>query len=143
MKNYRKYLLFKNLLCLCQIQTPARLVFLSFFYLEHMGRCCKIDMFSGLSKSMQSFLSTDLGPAIRYMFLYLDCSNLIKWLFLKFFWNSLNGEKPCHKFTRKRILFYKIIQIVRALWLAIKPFYISVCKHGFRSSFISYFIKEM
>ena len=29
---------------------------------------------------------------------------------------------------------YKIIQIVRALWLAIKPFYMSVCKHGFRSS---------
>ena len=40
-------------------------------------------------------------------------------------------------------LIYKIIQIVRALWLAIKPFYMSVCKHGFRSSFISYFIKEM
>ena len=39
--------------------------------------------------------------------------------------------------------YYKIIQIVRALWLAIKPFYMSVCKHGFRSSFISYFIKEM
>ena len=37
------------------------------------------------------------------------------------------------------IKFYKIIQIVRALWLAIKPFYMSVCKHGFRSSFISYF----
>ena len=34
---------------------------------------------------------------------------------------------------------YKIIQIVRALWLAIKPFYMSVCKHGFRSSFISWF----
>ena len=33
---------------------------------------------------------------------------------------------------------YKIIQIVRALWLAIKPFYMSVCQHGFRSSFISY-----
>ena len=30
-----------------------------------------------------------------------------------------------------------------ALWLAIKPFYMSVCKHGFRSSFISYFIEEM
>ena len=27
------------------------------------------------------------------------------------------------------------------LWLAIKPFYMSVCKHGFRSSFITYFIK--
>ena len=40
-------------------------------------------------------------------------------------------------------VFYKIIQIVRALWLAIKPFYMSVCKHGFRSSFISYFIKEI
>ena len=40
-------------------------------------------------------------------------------------------------------LIYKIIQIVRALWLAIKPFYMSVCKHGFRSSFISCFIKEM
>ena len=33
--------------------------------------------------------------------------------------------------------FYKIIQIVSALWLAIKPFNMSVCKHGFRSSFIS------
>ena len=32
---------------------------------------------------------------------------------------------------------------MRALWLAIKPFYMSVCKHGFRSSFISYFIKQM
>ena len=32
---------------------------------------------------------------------------------------------------------------MRALWLAIKPFYMSVCKHGFRSSFIRYFIKEM
>ena len=41
------------------------------------------------------------------------------------------------------ISFHKIIQIVRALWLAIKPFCMSVCKHGFRSSFISYFIKEM
>ena len=40
-------------------------------------------------------------------------------------------------------IYYKIIQMVRALWLAIKPFYMSVCKHGFRSSFISYFIKEM
>ena len=40
-------------------------------------------------------------------------------------------------------LCYKIIQIVRALWLAIQPFYMSVCKHGFRSYFISYFIKEM
>ena len=29
------------------------------------------------------------------------------------------------------------------LWLAIKPFYMSVCKHGFRSSSISYFIEEM
>ena len=34
-------------------------------------------------------------------------------------------------------VFYKIIQLVRALWLAIKPFYTSVCKHGFRSSFAS------
>ena len=32
--------------------------------------------------------------------------------------------------------YYKIIQIVGALWLAIKTFYTSVCKHGFRSSFI-------
>ena len=39
--------------------------------------------------------------------------------------------------------YYKIIQIVRALWLAIKPFYMSLCKYGFRSSLISYFIKEM
>ena len=46
-------------------------------------------------------------------------------------------------FPRLTIRLYKIIQIVRALWLAIKPFYMSVCKHDFRSSFISYFIKEM
>ena len=39
--------------------------------------------------------------------------------------------------------YYKIIQILRALWLTIKPFYMSVCTHGFRSSLISYFIKEM
>ena len=39
--------------------------------------------------------------------------------------------------------YYKIIQILRALGLAIKPFYMSVCTHGFRSSLISYFIKEM
>ena len=36
------------------------------------------------------------------------------------------------------MFFYKIIQIVHALRLAIKPFYMSVCKHGFCSSFISY-----
>ena len=41
------------------------------------------------------------------------------------------------------MILYKIIQIVRALWLAIKPFYMSVCKHSFRSSSISYFIKEI
>ena len=40
-------------------------------------------------------------------------------------------------------ILYKIIQIVHTLWLAIKPFYMSVCKHGFHSSFISYFLKEM
>ena len=34
--------------------------------------------------------------------------------------------------------FYKIIQIVCTLWLAIKPFYMSICKHSFRSSFISW-----
>ena len=34
------------------------------------------------------------------------------------------------------------MQIVRALWLAIKPFYMSVGEHGFCSSFISYFIKD-
>ena len=28
---------------------------------------------------------------------------------------------------------YKIIQIVRTLWLAIKPFYMNVCKHGFHT----------
>ena len=51
----------------------------------------------------------------------------------------------CLPNVRKNIfmmLFYKIIQIVHALWLAIKQFYMSVCKHGFRSSFISYFIKD-
>ena len=52
-------------------------------------------------------------------------------------WQSRDVEQAKNK------LYYKIIQIVRALWLAIKPFYMSVCKHGFRFSFISYFIKEM
>ena len=33
----------------------------------------------------------------------------------------------------QNIEFYKIFQIVRALWLAIKPFYMSVCKHGFHT----------
>ena len=33
---------------------------------------------------------------------------------------------------------YKIIQIVCTLWLAIKPFYMSVCKHSFCSSFINW-----
>ena len=34
--------------------------------------------------------------------------------------------------------FYKIIQIVCVLWLAIKPFYMCVCKHSFHFSFISW-----
>ena len=38
-------------------------------------------------------------------------------------------------------VFYKIIQIVRALWLVIKLFYMGVCKHGFRSSFISFLFR--
>ena len=38
-----------------------------------------------------------------------------------------NDSKEC------KITIYKIIQIVRALWLAIKPFYMSVCKHGFHT----------
>ena len=33
-------------------------------------------------------------------------------------------------------MYYKIIQIVRALWLAIKPFYMSVCKHGNHFTFL-------
>ena len=53
-----------------------------------------------------------------------------------YFWSTIKGSGLLKEF-------YKIIQIVRALWLAIKPFYMSVCKHDFRSSFISYFIKEM
>ena len=66
------------------------------------------------------------------------------------FLSDLRGRKErIHKLfigltSRKNdIHFYKIIQIVRALLLAKKPFYMSVCKHGFRSSFISYIIKEM
>ena len=54
-----------------------------------------------------------------------------------FFQRYPKNKEVCNKAV------YKIIQIVCALWLAIKPFYMSVCKHGFRSSFISYFIKEM
>ena len=45
--------------------------------------------------------------------------------------------------VKSYMFIYKIIQIVCTLWLAIKPFYMSLCKHGFRSSFIGYFIKEM
>ena len=33
------------------------------------------------------------------------------------------------------MIFYRIIQIVCALWLAIKPFYMSVCKHGFHTEY--------
>ena len=54
------------------------------------------------------------------------------------------GTLYSHDINERFLFNYcNIIQIVRALWLAIKPFYMSVCKHGFRSSFISYFIKEM
>ena len=56
---------------------------------------------------------------------------------------SLSAACCCSVFVGIFIYLNKIIQIERALWLAIKPFYMSVCKHGFRSSFISYFIKEM
>ena len=61
---------------------------------------------------------------------------------LEKFWKQVSQtvKKSCISLY---IIHYKIFQIVRALWLAIKPFYMSVCKHGFRSSFISYFIKEM
>ena len=38
-----------------------------------------------------------------------------------------NDSKEC------KITIYKIIQIVHALWLAIKPFYMSICKHGFHT----------
>ena len=38
-----------------------------------------------------------------------------------------NDSKEC------KITIYKIIQIVHALWLAIKPFYMSKCKHGFHT----------
>ena len=55
-----------------------------------------------------------------------------------FWWRRHNSD-----ITSWLTTIYIIIQIVRALWLAIKPFYMRVCKHGFRSSFISYFIKEM
>ena len=72
--------------------------------------------------------------------------------------NTLSSFVPCvfcHRYhisfhlhtlmkdIRGDISIYKIIQVVRALLLAIEPFYMSVCKHGFRPSFISYFIKEI
>ena len=38
-----------------------------------------------------------------------------------------NDSKEC------KITIYKIIQIVHTLWLAIKPFYMSICKHGFHT----------
>ena len=33
------------------------------------------------------------------------------------------------------MIFYGIIQIVHGLWLAIKPFYMRVCKHGFHTEY--------
>ena len=53
------------------------------------------------------------------------------------------GDASVLGHRKKTKLHYKIIQIVRALWLAIKPFYMSVCKHGFRSSFISYLLDKL
>ena len=58
-------------------------------------------------------------------------------------WKNLDYLLKCNTYFIKDTSFYKINQIVHALWLAMKPFYMSICKHGFRSSFISYFIKEM
>ena len=40
---------------------------------------------------------------------------------------------PIYFEFKSLIKLYKIIQIVRVLWLAIKPFYMSVCKHGFHT----------
>ena len=70
--------------------------------------------------------------------------------------NTLSSFVPCvfrHRYhisfhlhtlmkeIRGDISIYKIIQIVRALWLAIEPFYMSVFKHGVCCSFISLFYK--
>ena len=49
----------------------------------------------------------------------------------------LRDKKKIYIYICIYIYIYKIIQIVSALWLAIKPFYMSVCKHSFRSSSIS------
>ena len=55
-----------------------------------------------------------------------------------FGWTTrVDSDRKCNT------LIYKIIQIVRALWSAKKASYMSVCKRGFRSPFVSYFIKEM
>ena len=70
----------------------------------------------------------------NFFFLKLPLEFIINWLNL--------SSMDLNNIPTERLI-YKIIQIVRALWLAIKPFYMSVCKHGFRSSFISCFIKEM
>ena len=40
---------------------------------------------------------------------------------------------PIYFEFKSLIKLYKIIQIVSVLWLAIKPFYVSVCKHGFHT----------
>ena len=76
---------------------------------------------------------------------YKNRLGLLKVFFLRrhkpniiFGWTTrVDSDRKCNT------LIYKIIQIVRALWLAIKASYMSVCKRDFRSSFISYFIKEM
>ena len=83
----------------------------------------------------------------RYGWSPILLSHAIWWFFcLLVFWNyrwKLSLMTINTTATGWVIAIYKIIQIVRALWLTIKPFYMSVCKHGFRSSFVSYFIKEM
>ena len=65
-------------------------------------------------------------------------------IILSLYWTNSNTSRSGLNVTFHIFnMFYKIIQIVCALWLAIKPFYMSVCKHAFHSSFISYFIKEI
>ena len=52
-------------------------------------------------------------------------------------WETLGSKKEKLQSRKspgiQNIEFYKIIQIVCALWLAIKLFYMSVCKHGFHT----------
>ena len=92
------------------------------------------------------FKHCNLYTKHKYCTVYLSFIISLVWcclLFLLVFWSLLINIYSINEGNISTMKFFKIIQIVRAFRLAIKPFYMSICKHGFCSSFISYFIKEM